>query len=56
MTTAVWCSRLCASKRQIETEMGEAAYRAWELYLNWTQSLYARGRLHKHFVLAVKRA
>ncbi|KAJ1666920.1 hypothetical protein IW140_003339 [Coemansia sp. RSA 1813] len=56
MTTAVWCSRLCASKRQIEMEMGEAAYRAWELYLNWTQSLYTRGRLHKHFVLAVKRA
>ncbi|KAJ2665407.1 Cyclopropane-fatty-acyl-phospholipid synthase [Coemansia sp. RSA 1200] len=54
MTTAVWCSRLCASKRQIEMEMGEAAYRAWELYLNWTQSLYARGRLHKHFVLAIK--
>ncbi|KAI9502835.1 hypothetical protein GGI25_002611 [Coemansia spiralis] len=56
MTTAVWCSRLCASKRQIEVELGEAAYRAWELYLNWTQSLHARGRLHKHFVLAIKRA
>ncbi|KAJ1852732.1 hypothetical protein GGH12_003237 [Coemansia sp. RSA 1822] len=56
MTTAIWSNRLCASKRQIETELGEAAYRAWELYLNWTQSLYARARLHKHFILAVKRA
>ncbi|KAJ2368099.1 hypothetical protein H4S01_001780 [Coemansia sp. RSA 2610] len=56
MTTAVWSNRLCASKRQIEVELGEAAYRAWELYLNWTQSLYARARLHKHFILAVKRA
>ncbi|KAJ1727094.1 hypothetical protein LPJ61_004766, partial [Coemansia biformis] len=55
-TAAVWCSRLCASKRQIETELGEDTYRAWELYLNWTQSMYARARLHKHFVLAVKRA
>ncbi|KAJ1779172.1 hypothetical protein LPJ54_001133 [Coemansia sp. RSA 1824] len=56
MTTAIWSNRLCAAKRQIETELGEAAYRAWELYLNWTQSLYARARLHKHFILAVKRA
>ncbi|KAJ1894515.1 hypothetical protein LPJ66_005142 [Kickxella alabastrina] len=55
-TTAVWCNRLCAAKRQIEMELGEDAYRAWELYLNWTQSLYARGRLHKHFILAMKRA
>ncbi|KAJ2351942.1 hypothetical protein IWW50_001621 [Coemansia erecta] len=55
MTTAIWSNRLCASKRQIETELGEAAYRAWVLYLNWTQSLYARARLHKHFILAVKR-
>ncbi|KAJ2079323.1 hypothetical protein H4R24_003855 [Coemansia sp. RSA 988] len=55
LTTAVWSNRLCASKRQIETELGESTYRAWELYLNWTQSLYARARLHKHFILAVKR-
>ncbi|KAJ2819814.1 hypothetical protein FBU31_005402 [Coemansia sp. 'formosensis'] len=55
MTTAIWCNRLCASKRQIEVELGEDVYRAWELYLNWTQSLYARARLHKHFILAVKR-
>ncbi|PIA14662.1 S-adenosyl-L-methionine-dependent methyltransferase [Coemansia reversa NRRL 1564] len=56
LTTAIWSNRLCASKRQIETELGEDTYRAWELYLNWTQSLYARARLHKHFILAVKRA
>ncbi|KAJ2748015.1 hypothetical protein GGI20_000102 [Coemansia sp. BCRC 34301] len=56
MTTAIWCSRLCASKRQIEVELGEGIYRTWELYLNWTQSLYARARLHKHFILAVKRS
>ncbi|KAI8324626.1 S-adenosyl-L-methionine-dependent methyltransferase [Martensiomyces pterosporus] len=56
LTTAIWCSRLCAAKRQIEMELGEEAYRMWELYLNWTQSLYARSRLHKHFILAVKRA
>ncbi|KAJ2493865.1 hypothetical protein IWW37_000251 [Coemansia sp. RSA 2050] len=55
LTTAIWCNRLCASKRQIEVELGEDIYRAWELYLNWTQSLYARARLHKHFILAVKR-
>ncbi|KAJ2803643.1 hypothetical protein H4S07_004414 [Coemansia furcata] len=55
MTTAIWCNRLCASKRQIEVELGEDVYRTWELYLNWTQSLYARARLHKHFILAVKR-
>ncbi|KAJ1997055.1 hypothetical protein GGI06_006600, partial [Coemansia sp. S85] len=55
LTTAAWCNRLCASKRQIEVELGEDIYRAWELYLNWTQSLYARARLHKHFILAVKR-
>ncbi|KAJ2782347.1 hypothetical protein H4R18_002331 [Coemansia javaensis] len=54
-TAAVWCSRLCAAKRQIEAEMDELTYRAWQLYLNWTQSLYARARLHKHFILAVKR-
>ncbi|KAJ1802716.1 Cyclopropane-fatty-acyl-phospholipid synthase, partial [Coemansia sp. RSA 2598] len=42
MTTAVWCTRLCAAKRQIEMELGADTYRAWELYLNWTQSLYAR--------------
>ncbi|KAJ2162652.1 hypothetical protein GGF46_000525 [Coemansia sp. RSA 552] len=56
MSTAVWSNRLCASKRQIESELGEATYRAWELYLNWTQSLYMRARLHKHFILALKRA
>ncbi|KAJ2628475.1 hypothetical protein H4R22_003863, partial [Coemansia sp. RSA 1290] len=55
MSTAVWTNRLCAAKRQIEAELGEATYRAWELYLNWTQSLYARARLHKHFILAIKR-
>ncbi|KAJ1908842.1 hypothetical protein H4S04_006366 [Coemansia sp. S16] len=55
LTTAIWCNRLCASKRQIEVELGEDVYRAWELYLNWTQSMYARARLHKHFILAVKR-
>ncbi|KAJ2872323.1 hypothetical protein GGH93_004125 [Coemansia aciculifera] len=54
-TTAIWCNRLCASKRQIEVELGEDIYRTWELYLNWTQSMYARARLHKHFILAVKR-
>ncbi|KAJ2899025.1 hypothetical protein IWW38_001139 [Coemansia aciculifera] len=55
LTTAIWCNRLCASKRQIEVELGIDVYRTWELYLNWTQSLYARARLHKHFILAVKR-
>ncbi|KAJ2455341.1 hypothetical protein EV183_000877 [Coemansia sp. RSA 2336] len=55
MSTAVWTNRLCAAKRQIEADLGEATYRAWELYLNWTQSLYARARLHKHFILAIKR-
>ncbi|KAJ2576286.1 hypothetical protein GGH95_003662 [Coemansia sp. RSA 1836] len=56
MTTAIWCNRLCASKRQIEVELGEDVYRTWELYLNWTQSLYARARLYKHFILATKRS
>ncbi|KAJ2700199.1 hypothetical protein H4R19_005488 [Coemansia spiralis] len=56
MTAAVWCNRLCAAKRQIETELGEGTYRSWELYMAWTQSMYARARLQKHFVLAVKRA
>ncbi|KAJ2698823.1 hypothetical protein FB645_005526 [Coemansia sp. IMI 203386] len=55
MTTAVWCTRLCAAKRQIEMELGADVYRAWELYLNWTQSLYTRARLHKHFIMAIKR-
>ncbi|KAJ2063094.1 hypothetical protein GGI17_001941 [Coemansia sp. S146] len=55
LTTAIWCNRLCASKRQIEVELGEDVYRTWELYLNWTQSMYARARLHKQFILAVKR-
>ncbi|KAJ1724659.1 hypothetical protein LPJ53_001087 [Coemansia erecta] len=56
MTTAIWCNRLCGAKRQIEMELGADVYRAWELYLNWTQSLFARARLHKHFVLAIKRS
>ncbi|KAJ1965710.1 hypothetical protein GGI12_000571 [Dipsacomyces acuminosporus] len=56
LTTAIWCNRLCAAKRQIEMELGEEAYRVWELYLNWSQSLYARSRIYKHFVLAVKRS
>ncbi|KAJ2380730.1 hypothetical protein GGI05_006213, partial [Coemansia sp. RSA 2603] len=56
MTAAVWCNRLCGAKRQIEMELGAEVYRAWELYLNWTQSLFARARLHKHFVLAIKRS
>ncbi|KAJ2718561.1 hypothetical protein GGI07_005696 [Coemansia sp. Benny D115] len=55
LTTAILSNRLCAAKRQIEMELGEDAYRAWELYLNWTQSLYSRARLFKHFVLAIKR-
>ncbi|KAJ2485441.1 hypothetical protein EV174_001732 [Coemansia sp. RSA 2320] len=55
MTAAIWCARLCTAKHQIEMELGVETYRAWELYLNWTQSMFARTRIHKHFILAVKR-
>lgn len=55
MTMAVWSSRLCAAKRQVEVEMGVDTFRTWELYLNWTQSMYARGRLFKHFIMAIKK-